>query len=773
METTEINKLQGEQECGLMQDKIEENNEANVIDVGNIAKSSNKSIEEAFNFCAYSLYHKDEKSAAQFFSDLKVYEHTLLMEDVEQYVKDESNLIDVLRYVAKAFYHIDLSKDEDANDVKLIDKFCHDAISWYENNGDDCIRINDSNTSDQLRSTIRSNYGIPLDDILLFKRDTSFWSSNDQGLVITNKGIYVVPDNDDKSRNFTIQWQEIERVYYKETIFYFEGHRGGSCTIPWGLFYKGVEHNRELGERLATSLTELANMVDLELNPIELYEQGQVEKALEKCEQWIASNDHEEQCLGHFYKGNVLHSVEENKENADDIDADKMRLALKEYQLALNLCKDPDFQASIQGLMVSVKYYLDDSTTRDSIILSMDTTDDEMRNLAMEMLNKLENDEANREAWDKYTEVKPYKERKFIMPVKDKDIAGCVVENINVFRMSNIPSCINFSIGHPVAGQLYIGHPYNPSLYVPYEQSEDIFFVDKVHELCYLLECLGAEEINITSIKGKSFEELNNTVTNKEGGADIKLVSADGQIQGEKSSQREGSMKTQRTMQLKFDPTKQPYVPEGLIWYEEQPQWKRLVNSRLNGNMLEYNEFVSSSSTNFVSSSEKQSVKANARYLWTKLRVNVEEQTNSQLRETEDTQWRIDVKFRSSTLLTNSSTHNESGKNDVGNALTGNEAKYLEEVQFCIEDNPEIDAVARKFLERLCKMYDISPERAAEIEAMALPQLTEDEQEYVDALKDSLSNGAISDRERRILNRLRTSLNISEERAAELEKSIS
>ena len=77
-----------------------------------------------------------------------------------------------------------------------------------------------------------------------------------------------------------------------------------------------------------------------------------------------------------------------------------------------------------------------------------------------------------------------------------------------------------------------------------------------------------------------------------------------------------------------------------------------------------------------------------------------------------------------------------------------------------------------KFLDRLCKRYNISTERAAEIEDMAKPKLSDDEKEYLDSVKEVLSDGEMSPRDRKLLNRLRDSLGISEERAAELEKSV-
>ncbi len=57
-------------------------------------------------------------------------------------------------------------------------------------------------------------------------------------------------------------------------------------------------------------------------------------------------------------------------------------------------------------------------------------------------------------------------------------------------------------------------------------------------------------------------------------------------------------------------------------------------------------------------------------------------------------------------------------------------------------------------------------------EKSALGDMTSEEQEYMDALKEYLSDGEISERERKMLRRVRKALGISEERAAELEDSL-
>ena len=104
-------------------------------------------------------------------------------------------------------------------------------------------------------------------------------------------------------------------------------------------------------------------------------------------------------------------------------------------------------------------------------------------------------------------------------------------------------------------------------------------------------------------------------------------------------------------------------------------------------------------------------------------------------------------------------------------ATTDDEARYLEEVRFMLEDDGQIDERERTILERFRTRYNITPERAKELEAQAITsaQLTPAEQEYLEEYKNSLQNGEISERERRLLNRLATALGIDEARVAVLE----
>lgn len=99
------------------------------------------------------------------------------------------------------------------------------------------------------------------------------------------------------------------------------------------------------------------------------------------------------------------------------------------------------------------------------------------------------------------------------------------------------------------------------------------------------------------------------------------------------------------------------------------------------------------------------------------------------------------------------------------------EQEYIEELKACFEDG-EISKGERRLLEKLRIKLGISVERAAELEAsLSNPTLADAEQEYLDEYRECLADGGeISAGERRLLNRLRVKLGISEARASELEQ---
>ncbi len=116
-----------------------------------------------------------------------------------------------------------------------------------------------------------------------------------------------------------------------------------------------------------------------------------------------------------------------------------------------------------------------------------------------------------------------------------------------------------------------------------------------------------------------------------------------------------------------------------------------------------------------------------------------------------------------------------SGKNAFSqtspSGTTDNEQEYLEELKASLADDGKISDRERHLLDRLRKSLGISEQRAAVLEA-SLSSLSEEEKEYQEELRACMDDGQISDRERRLLERLRKSLGISDARAKELEQSL-
>ncbi len=575
---------------------------------------------------------------------------------------------------------------------------------------------------------------------------------------------------------YALKWTDISRVSYKEYCFYFEDNNGKEVLeIDSKYFFKKID-NEELegyiGDLLALNLSNMAYLagdaISIYNEVLELESTQNYDEAISKIDELLTDKTVNNDALAHFFKGRLL--VKKELTIDDDGSEKRFNDIEKEFDKASELSDNLDMRLTCNyWLSYCYREYGRNYDARNLLMSAMDAESEDIRENAKEQFLALEGQMG--EFWNNFTSEYDYKDRKFIMPINDNQIAGCWAENVDTFRMSNIPSCIKFPVGHPIAGELYIGHPYNSSVYVPYEGSEDVFFVDKIHELCYLLQCLGAEEISITSIKGKSIDELNNADATVGGNANIKAASLSGEYGHSASVERNTSSNIQRTISQKFDPMQKPYVPEGLIWFPEQTKWQRLVDSRLNGNLLEYSEFVSTSDTKFVSNSERTTIKASAEYLWAKIDGNAELKSENQFKESVETQWKVEVKFRSIKQFIEEpgESTNVSNLSKVSAKLTTNEQEYIDSLKDFLEDDTEITPRERKMLDRICLSLGISKERAAELEASLKPQLTEDEQEYLDMYHEYAAKGEITEKERRRLEKFAGALNIPSNRIVELE----
>ena len=102
--------------------------------------------------------------------------------------------------------------------------------------------------------------------------------------------------------------------------------------------------------------------------------------------------------------------------------------------------------------------------------------------------------------------------------------------------------------------------------------------------------------------------------------------------------------------------------------------------------------------------------------------------------------------------------------------LSKEECDYLEMYKEYASDG-DLSERDRKMLDKFRIRLGISEERAQELEASCSePELSEDEQEYLEMFKEYASDGEITARDRKMLNKMRDRMGISEERAKEIEE---
>ena len=571
----------------------------------------------------------------------------------------------------------------------------------------------------------------------------------------TNYAIYI-RDMLDETPDI-IRWWEITKVSYENEYFMFFNSEGKNFkNINVRIFFP-KEISISTGVGFSESLTSVASIAP---NPLQLAQENKYSEAIEAVNYYITIESSIELYVirAFIYYDRAIKS-NDNK--------NLLQEALTEIEKTIDHCKDHEecwklhkYKGHILELMGKI------TDSRNAYMKSLAEAPEEQKYELQNMIRELE--EANADLWDNYILRVPYKERKYIMLVEDSKIKNCAVSGITIFNSSNVPNCINFYDNMPLSNELYVGHPYNPSVYIPYNQAEDILFQDKIQEFCYILQQLGAEEITITSLKGQKINETNNKKEELEVAANAgRFGNASLNIDSSTSNLMDRTSHEQYDIKYVYDPIDMPEMPSETIWYQNQPKWQRLAQSRIDGNTLEYTECISSKLTFFTSSSEKEDIKAKLKVLMANIEGKSYEEEEKQLKEETETIWRVSVKFRSKKLLQEKSL----SRNTISSTLTEKEKEFLNEVRFCIEDDGIIDNSEQIFLNKTREKFGLTEERAKELqESLLKPQFTENEKEYINALSELMIDGQIPESAQRIVERFRNLYEIDEQRANEIEK---
>ena len=573
-------------------------------------------------------------------------------------------------------------------------------------------------------------------------------------LLFTNYAIYI-KDIQNKTEDI-IRWWEITKVSYENEHFMFFNSEGKNFkNINVRTFFP-KEISIYTGVGFSMVLTSVASIAP---NPLQLAQENKYSEAIEAVNYYITIESSIELYVtrAFIYYDRAIKS-NDNK--------NLLQEALTEIEKTIDHCKDHEECWKLHKYKGHILELMDKITdSRNAYMRSLAEAPEEQKYKLQNMIREFE--EANADLWNNYVLKVPYKERKYIMLVEDSKIKNCAVSGITIFKSSNVPDCINFYDNMPLNNELYVGHPYNPSVYIPYNQAEDILFQDKIQEFCYILQQLGAEEITITSLKGRKINETNNKKEELEVAANAgRFGNASLNIDSSTSNLMDRASHEQYDVKYVYDPINMPEMPSETIWYQNQPKWQRLVQSRIDGNTLEYTECISSKLKFFTSSSEKEDIKAKLKVLMANIEGRIYEEEEKQLREETETIWRVSVKFRSKKLLQKDTLPQPNS----ATALTNNEDEFLNEVRFCLDNDGIIDSEEQGYLDKVSQKLGLTQTKAQELQnSLISPQLTDNEKEYIETISKLTIDGKIPPSSQRIVEKYRELYKVSSQRAEELE----
>lgn len=653
------------------------------------------------------------------------------------------------------------------------------------------------NIPSDVKHAIRISWGIDLDEEILYVRDSSFWNDRNQGLIITDCGVICIPDNDDMDDRIHILWENVDHVEYKDELLYFFGYgdRDDNCPIHISHFLKDATDSSKRGagdifQRLFTNMAQ--TQIPKDENDI-------YEKTVEQYNQ-LMNDGKEDEAL------QLAINYREEEQNVSFTPEIAWLYHKKKQDEKAFAVIDEDFNALAEDNLIwkSKLYYTkysiyDDNgdyknARKDCLYVVQNIPSDIYRDY--DEVNILDDATADFSRFeDEYTQhflEQPYNERKLIVPVQSySDLSQ---KKLAVVDINNLPA-INFPMGHPVANQLYVGHPYIPSKYIPFENYELELIEDKIREFSQIMQFLGATEINIESVNISSNNKDSKLDQKLAGGVDYKLMSGSGNGERHITNKLLEDISQHINLHQKFSPKKYPALPENLVWYQNEPSWQRLYSQRMQGALLEHEERIETKKNQVVENSELKQISAEVKWLFIQANGNWEQSMEEKFEAHENAILSIHVRFAPLECLGKTSIQDTmkgtikgtmssslvSYASSVGNIvhkalpidMTDTEKEYLDELKACFEEDGEISPKERRLLNRLRERLGITKERAEELEASLLePELTEEEQEYLDEYKACIEEGELSPKEIRLLNRLRMSLGISEERAKELESII-
>ena len=366
----------------------------------------------------------------------------------------------------------------------------------YTNNSDFMYVKIDNET----KNNMRQNFGVSYNEEVLFIRDTSFWNSRNQGLVLTDNGIYCIPDNDKPEEKIVLTWDIISKVICKDGVLFFYGYGGEEdyCPVHISYFCKDENYYDIIGKKCIEIFNRIANCIQPQADIFDqvcnLMDQNKSDDALELAMtyrnergnenlylaiNYILSNACDWTKIITFSDEGINQILSLPQEDANNLANLYGHLNYQKYSAYFTLDKISENIKECRKSCLATINCISDTAQRitDGKLIIDDAKND------FKQLNELYANDFL---------LQPYNERKLLCPIKDYSFF-LTQEYVSVLDLKNLEKTgVVFPIGHPVANQLYVGHPYIPTKYIPFDNYELVLIDDKVREFCQIVQSLGA-----------------------------------------------------------------------------------------------------------------------------------------------------------------------------------------------------------------------------------------------------------------------------------------
>ena len=639
-----------------------------------------------------------------------------------------------------------------------------------QNNLDIPAYLNDwaigSFLNDNRKREYRNGFKIPYEEEIMYCRDTSFWNSADQGIVFTDNGMHYCWNNDDKANNSGfLPWYLITNAEYREDCLCFL-YNGELCQINLDHCVKESDINVriQLGNKLAYVINLIAQHIAEQTQSQRTENDYIVDQFVQEFNDLY--NQYQEEAASYGYSQYAEHTNPLMLVAAMTADNNANHV-LEVFNQEFDNWRDDDETRNILFSLYSKNLLAAGYTNlaRAKTLEAYNTIPEDQTWFGYNVRENVLSDFniANSDYVEHFLEI-PYQERKVLFVT---DGYSTLEQNsIAVLHINELDN-LTFPIGHPMVNQLYVAHPLIQNHYIPFENYEVELIQDRVREFCSLMEGMGATSITVGYQQFNVSESESYANTNALAAVGMKFYSVQASVNQQETNKFMQSLGQSLNLHQTYNPFQQPFIPDNLIWYPQEPTWQRLVEQRLRGSITSHTESIETNKTQVINNDSLSEIQAELQVLLSNANLEISTSTSETLKQHDNVVLQIHVEFAPLWSLGQTEYQEISSQESE---LTENEQEYLEMFQETLADgNGSITNSSRKLLSKFANRLGITAHRATQLEQMYLPSFTTEEKEFIEEVRTVIDeDGELTNMSLRLLYKLATKLGISEQRAEEL-----